>query len=208
VPTVKADRAAVLVPGGSRVEGPLLTYAGLAVKRRDGYLHRLEWTGREQVEWPAWPSAAPVFSAELHAWVESVASAAIDKTAAATGTPATAARPPTAGTPAPVVIGKSLASLAASVVTDRALAAVWFTPLLRDEPTVAALRRATAPCLLIGGTADPLWDGPTARSISPHVVEVDGADHGMFVPGPLSASAAVLGHVMTAVELFLDQVVW
>jgi hypothetical protein len=30
----------------------------------------------------------------------------------------------------------------------------------------------------------------------------------MFVPGELSASAAVLGQVMSAVELFLDQVVW
>jgi hypothetical protein len=40
------------------------------------------------------------------------------------------------------------------------------------------------------------------------VVEVAAADHGMFVPGELSASAAVLGQVMTAVEEFLDQVVW
>jgi hypothetical protein len=44
--------------------------------------------------------------------------------------------------------------------------------------------------------------------ITPYVVEVGTADHGMFVPGELSASAAVLGRVMTAVEQFLDQVVW
>jgi hypothetical protein len=43
---------------------------------------------------------------------------------------------------------------------------------------------------------------------TPHVVEVDGADHGMFVPGELSASAAVLAPVMSVVELFLDQAVW
>jgi hypothetical protein len=114
----------------------------------------------------------------------------------------------TTGVTAPVVIGKSLGSLAAPLVADRGLAAVWFTPLLTDEPTVAALRRATAPCLLVGGTADQLWDGPIARSITPHVVEVGEADHGMFVPGKLSASAAVLGQVMTAVEQFLDQAVW
>jgi len=79
---------------------------------------------------------------------------------------------------------------------------------LTDEPTVAALRRRTAPCLLVGGTADRFWDGQAARSITPHVVEVAAADHGMFVPGGLSASAAVLGQVMTAVERFLDHVVW
>jgi hypothetical protein len=62
--------------------------------------------------------------------------------------------------------------------------------------------------LLVGGTADRFWDGPVARSITPHVVEVGTADHGMFVPGELSAPAAVLGQVMTAVEEFLDQVVW
>jgi hypothetical protein len=30
----------------------------------------------------------------------------------------------------------------------------------------------------------------------------------MFVPGPLRESAAVLGEVSTAVERFLDEVVW
>jgi hypothetical protein len=140
--------------------------------------------------------SGPAFSDESYAWVASQVAAAMDETAAA------------AGVTAPVVIGKSLASLAAPLVADRGLAAVWFTPLLTDEPTVLALRRATAPCLLAGGTADRLWDGRAARSMTPHVVEADAADHGMYVPGELSASAAVLGQVRSAVELFLDQVVW
>ena len=102
------------------------------------------------------------------------------------------------------MIGKSLGSLAAPLVADRGLAAVWFTPLLTDELTVAALRRATGPCLLVGGTADQFWDGKTARTLTPDVVEIQDADHRMFVPGPLAASAAVLGQVITAVEDFLD----
>ena len=109
---------------------------------------------------------------------------------------------------APVVIGKSLGSLAAPLVADRGLAAVWFTPLLSDEPTVAALRRATGPCLLVGGTADQSLDGQTARSLTPDVVEIGDADHRMFVPGPLASSAAALGQVITAVEDFLDRLVW
>jgi hypothetical protein len=109
---------------------------------------------------------------------------------------------------AAVVFGKSLGSLAAPVVAERGLAAVWFTPLLTDPDVVAGLRQAGGPFLLAGGTADEYWDGRLARSLTPHVVEADGADHGMFVPGGLAASAAVLGDVMTAVERFLDGVAW
>jgi hypothetical protein len=53
-----------------------------------------------------------------------------------------------------------------------------------------------------GGQARALiWHLPGGR-------EFGGADHGVFVPGALGASAAVLGHVITAVEDFLDRVVW
>ncbi len=115
----------------------------------------------------------------------------------------------TAGTGAPpLIVAKSLGSLAAPLVADRGLAAVWFTPLLTDEPTVAALRRAMGPFLLVGGTADPYWDGQTARSLTANVVEIDGADHAMVVPGRLTESAAALGQVITAVEDFLDHVIW
>jgi pimeloyl-ACP methyl ester carboxylesterase len=180
------DRAAVLAPGGGySTDGPLLMYAGLAVERRGGYAHRIAWT-------PPLPERL----ADSHAWVATQVAAAIDEMVEATGVTA------------PVLIGKSLGSLAAALAADRSLAAVWFTPLLNYEPTVAALRRATAPCLLVGGTADQFWDGQVARSITPHVIEVAAADHGMFVPGELSASAAVLGQVMTAVEQFLDYAVW
>ena len=179
------ERAAVLVPGGGySTDGPLLMYAGLAVERRGGHAHRV-----------AWAPPLPALSAGSHALVAAQVAAAIEAAEAT-------------GAASPVVIGKSLGSLAAPVVADRGLAVVWFTPLLTDQPTVAALRRSAAPCLLIGGTADRFWDGPAARSVTRHVVEVAGADHAMFVPGELAASAAVLGQVMTAVERFLDQLVW
>jgi hypothetical protein len=53
-----------------------------------------------------------------------------------------------------------------------------------------------------------LWEGRVARELTPFVLEVDGADHGMGVPGPLAASAAVLGQVATGIEQFLDETVW
>jgi hypothetical protein len=160
-------------------------YPGLAVERRGGYAHHLSWT-------------APEFADDdhVHAWVTAQVTAAIDAAVAATAVAT------------PVVIGKSLASLSAPVIADRGLTAIWLTPILTDKPTVSALRAAEGPCLLVGGTADQFWDGQTARQVTPHVLEVEGADHGMLVPGALSASAAVLGQVITAVEDFLDRVAW
>ena len=60
------------------------------------------------------------------AWVVARMSEAVDAVAAATGVAA------------PVVIGKSLGSLAAPVTPSRGLQAVWLTPVLTDEPTIAA----------------------------------------------------------------------
>lgn len=107
-----------------------------------------------------------------------------------------------------LLIGKSLGTYSAVVAAELGLPAVWLTPVLTDEWVVDGLRRSTAPFLLVGGTADSLWDSGLARELTQYVLEVDGADHGMYVPGPLAASAAVLGQVATAVEEFLDQVVW
>src|SRR6516225_607579 len=131
MPQIRTGRSAILAPGANYgADGPLLMYAGLAVQRRGGRTHPIAWE----------LSGASDFSA-LRGRVVSQVQSAIDEMMAATGA-------------APVVIGKSLGSLAAPLVADRGLAAVWFTPLLTDEPTVAALRRATGPCLLVGGTAD------------------------------------------------------
>jgi hypothetical protein len=177
-----AGRSAILAPGGNYgADGPLLMYARLAVQRRGGNVHPIAWEFSEGRD----------FRQQVASQVES----AVDEVVVATGA-------------APVVIGKSLGSLAAPLVADRGLAAAWFTPLLTDEPTASALRRATGPCLLVGGTADQFWDGQAARSLPADVVEIDGADHGMFVPGRLADSAAALGRVITAVEDFLDHIVW
>jgi hypothetical protein len=183
---MSGGRAAVVVPGlHYSTDGPLLMYAGLAVERRGGSVRCVSWT-------------VPDFGDgdEQRAWVALRVSEAVDAVVTATGVAA------------PVVIGKSLGSLAAPVAAGRGLPAVWLTPVLTDEPTVAALRQAAAPCLLIGGTADKVWDGRLASSLTPHVLEISGADHGMFVPGRLSESTAVLAQVITAVEDFLDHQVW
>jgi hypothetical protein len=86
---------------------------------------------------------------------------------------------------------------------------VWLTPVLRFMPwVVEALKGASAPFLLVGGSADRGWDVALADRLTPHVLSVDGADHGMYVPGPLRGSIEVLGQVVGAVEAFLDDIRW
>jgi hypothetical protein len=66
-----------------------------------------------------------------------------------------------------------------------------------------------------GGHAHPIaWDLAPSRDFTAQrqrvvaQVEIDGADHAMVVPGRLAESAAALGQVITAVEDFLDRIVW
>ncbi|HTU07583.1 MAG TPA: hypothetical protein VMG13_18670 [Trebonia sp.] len=174
-----SGRVAVLAPGGGYgPDGPLLMFSAVAARRRGAEVRAVAWEFER--------------GAEAHAMVARTVAAALDEEA-----------PKDA-----VVFGKSLGSMAAPVIAERGLPAVWFTPLLTDPAVVAALGGAAGPFLLAGGTADPYWDGEIARSVTPYVVEAADADHGMFVPGRLAASAAVLGDVMTAVERFLDEVAW
>ena len=94
-------RAAVVVPGlFYSADGPLLMYAGLAVERRGGSVRRISWT-------------VPHFGDDddERAWVAARVNEAVDAAAAM-------------GVAAPVVIGKSLGSLAASVTAGRGLPAV------------------------------------------------------------------------------------
>jgi hypothetical protein len=107
-----------------------------------------------------------------------------------------------------LTIGKSLGSLAAGLVTVRGLPAIWLTPALTVPEVAEAIAAAERPPLLIGGDADLVWDGPAARRISPHVLEIPNADHELYIPGPVSATTAVAGRVADAVEDFLDTHVW
>jgi len=182
-------RVAVVLPGRTYgPHAPLPRYATDAAEARGARPHPVCWAPPE--------NAPELTTDELGAWACAEAAPVLD---------GVAARFPAGGT---LVIGKSLGSYAAPLAAVRGLPAVWLTPVLTAGWVVEGLRRATAPCLLVGGTADRLWDGRLARELSPHVLEVDGADHGMYVPGPLAASAAVLGRVATAVDEFLDGVLW
>jgi len=173
---------ALVIPG--RMFGPaapLPMYAGDVAERRGATLHRHSWS-----EDPPDP-----FQPRVERWVRDEVTPLLDKVGGR-----------------PLLIAKSLGTNAAAVAADRSLPAVWLTPVLTMPWIAAALARATAPFLLVGGTADEIWDGELARRLTPHVLEVEGADHGMYVPGPLTDSIAVLSQVVVAVDAFLTEIAW
>jgi hypothetical protein len=172
----------VVIPG--LMFGPgagMLMYASEVAARRGATVHRHSWT-----EQPPRPDTPTIVD-----WVRAELSPVLD--AAAT---------------APLLIGKSLGSNAAALAAERGLPAVWLTPLLSQPWVAAALRAATAPFVLVGGTGDTMWNGSLAHELTPYVLEVAGADHGMYVPGPLTDSIAVLRRMVVAIEEFLDATGW
>jgi hypothetical protein len=173
---------AVVVPG--RMHGPtspLPWFAAEVAERRGATVHRHSWTQE-----PPAPFEPPV-----EQWVCDEVTPLLDKLGGR-----------------PLLIAKSLGTNTAALAAERSLPAVWLTPVLTVPWVAAALARATAPFLLVGGTADSIWDGALARRLTPHVLEVPDADHGMVVPGPLTDSIAVLSRLVVAVEEFLDEIAW
>jgi hypothetical protein len=99
-----------------------------------------------------------------------------------------------------LVIGKSLASLLAGMVSDRNLPAVWLTPLLTEPSVLDALARTRRPTLVAGGSADAVWRAD-AIPANPAIqaLELPGADHALQVPGDPSASLDALRRLTVAV---------
>jgi hypothetical protein len=103
------------------------------------------------------------------------------------------------------VIGKSLASAAAPLVAERGLPAVWLTPLLNRPEVVRALEAGAAPALLVGTPADPTW-GEGTVPCGPEVLELEGLDHSLQVPGDPLASLDVLRWVTEGIGEFLRRI--
>jgi len=180
-----AERRVLVIPGRSMGPfAPQLLFPAFAALRRGAELTPIEWAETKTVD--------ELDASGIASWVADQTASAID------------ALDPKSG----VIVGKSLGTYAAAVVADRSLPAIWVTPLLTNEFVRHALSRSAAPFLLVGGTADPFWDGAVARKLTPHVLELPEADHGLFLPGPLELSAQNIGRLASASEQFLDEAVW
>ncbi len=115
--------------------------------------------------------------------------------------------------PHPLLIAKSLTSLAATLAAQENLPAVWLTPLLADDGTDVtrvvrdALHKGDAPRLLVGGAIDPAWDGSFAASLpAAEILELPDSDHSLEVPGDLTRSLANLSQVSEAMGRFLERI--
>ncbi|MGN6332674.1 MAG: alpha/beta hydrolase [Motilibacteraceae bacterium] len=144
---------AVLLPGKNYPSTmPLLTFAGRAARQHGWQVRAVSWTAPE------------LHGPDAIAWVGEQLRQAVG---------------PHDG---PVlVVGKSLGTCAAALAADRGYEAVWLTPLLHLPLVVDAMARHRGRQLLVGGSADPTWDLERARAVSADVVELEGADHAMFV---------------------------
>jgi hypothetical protein len=149
----------------------------------------LLWFARESAQARGWSvvevdERAPA-GEEPFAWMREQAKRALD---AASGAELT------------VVVGKSLGSVAATLVTGPA---VWLTPLLIRPEIVDALAGTSAPTLLVGSPADPTWgDGTVPENEALEVLELDGLDHSLQVSGDPRASLDSLGRVTERVGAF------
>lgn len=102
-----------------------------------------------------------------------------------------------------VVIGKSLGSVAATLVSGPA---IWLTPLLNQPEVAGAIGSATAPTLLVGSTADPTWaGGAVPDNASIEVLELERLDHSLQLTGDPIASVDVLRDVTARVGAFLER---
>jgi hypothetical protein len=104
------------------------------------------------------------------------------------------------------VIGKSLASAAAPLVSQRGLPAVWLTPLLVRPEVASALASSSAPALLVGSKADETWaNGELPGRDAIEVLEFDVLDHSLQVEGDPLVSLDVLRQVTQRIGAFLER---
>jgi predicted alpha/beta-hydrolase family hydrolase len=165
---------AVLVPGrGYSPHAPLLFFTGLALAQH-GWRAEQHWWDPPRRE-----------SERTTGWVRGEVEPALPSSGRA------------------LVVGKSLGTLAASLAAERRLPAIWLTPVLGMAEVVEAIAANDAPQLLVGGSADELWDSRVARDLAGPtctVVEIPGADHGLLMPGDVIRGAEAHVQVVRAVD--------
>lgn len=108
--------------------------------------------------------------------------------------------------PIHVVVAKSLGTFAMPHAVAHGIHGTWLTPVLMDPEIEVAAAALTSLDLLVGGTADDLWDAEVAASSPARVLQVDGADHGLEVGESVLDSIDVLRSVTDQVERFAELV--
>jgi hypothetical protein len=176
VTSADPERVVTVLPGsGYTAVAPLLWYARAALSDQGWTVRTLEWTG------------TPSFESARDAYAQVLGDDGPDED------------------PLHLVVAKSLGTLALPLAVRLGLPGVWLTPVLTSEQA-PDVRETAADLdenhLLVGGTADPLWDGDLADGSEADVLEVENADHSLEVPGDRAENLAILDEVVTAIEDF------
>ena len=185
-PDGPSPRRAVVLPGaGYSPAAPLLEFGRQALLQH-GWAVRQVW----------WDTSTRSADVARHEWVSHQLDRAVAEETARDPEPARW-----------LLMAKSLGTLAVAGATP-ADVYVLFTPLLREGPSLPALRRLVdegRPVLLVAGDRDEAWSGPDARSLGCDVVELPGADHGLSVAGDAVATAEAHAEVARRVDAFLRE---
>jgi dienelactone hydrolase len=190
------DRLAVLLPGyGYTLDMPLFYYAENLLLERGLDVLRVEVNYGQNAGFRILPDA------EQASWLLADAAAAYQ-----TGLAQGAYR-------GVALIGKSLGTLAMGPLLtlpnpwDAPRRAVWLTPLLSAERLREQIRQFGGPSLFVIGGADPHYDAAILADLQAathgEAVVIDGADHGMDIPGNPVASAGAMVRVVDALARFL-----
>lgn len=111
------------------------------------------------------------------------------------------------------LLGKSLGTLGMGhlVATKPELSmagTIWLTPLLGETQLVDAMRGHRGRSLIAIGTADPAYVADALSTIQTETggetIVVEGADHGLELPGDALGSLRVVERVARAVDAFLE----
>ena len=169
---------AVLVPGrGYPPQAPLLFFAGITL---------LQHGWRVEHHW--WDPPPHETDEQTAAWVREEVAGAL----------------PSSGRT--LVVAKSLGTYAAPLAAERGLPAIWLTPILEVPAIAEAVAANPAPQLLVGGSADDLWDTAVARdleSATRSVVEIPEADHILMTRGDVLRGVEAHAEVVRAIDGWL-----
>lgn len=191
----ESDRLAILLPGfGYTLDMPLFFYAQNLLTGAGADVLRVEYAYNQV------PSFGKLPPGEAGRWLAADVGAAYQA--------AISQRPYREL----ILVGKSLGTMAMGHLLtnpDRfagEIRAVWLTPAFRMPGLTALMARAVVPSLIIIGDADPHYD-PAALAALPaamtdHLLVIPGADHGLDLPGDVTASVAALAQAVAAMARF------
>jgi predicted alpha/beta-hydrolase family hydrolase len=109
------------------------------------------------------------------------------------------------------LVGKSLGTLAMGhLLSDKRLqraSCAWLTPILTAEWLCSRIEQLRPRSLFIIGTADQFYDPDLLAHLETvtrgHAMVIEGANHGLEVPGDIGRSLAMLNAIVRAFEEFL-----